>query len=143
MSLYNTLIQNPKQEDLNSSKLLITLLFIYGYSLSFINNFGIFVIVVFVILAVVVCYSFYYLVYDKMLRFYFSVLFLFGFTILILLCSSNYYSLFLRWELLGLTSYFLVCFYNNSRSLVSGITTIISNRVGDVFFMVVFVCLVF
>jgi len=45
----------------------------------------------------------------------------------------------LGWDGLGLVSFILVIFYNNSSSLDSGLITVFTNRLGDCFFIVRFI----
>lgn len=52
-------------------------------------------------------------------------------SICFLIFRPNLVSLLLGWDGLGLTSYLLIIYYNNSRSRAAGILTILSNRVGD------------
>merc|ERR1712055_151389 len=57
---------------------------------------------------------------------------IFSFSILRLIFSRNLILLLVGWDLLGLSSYILVCYYNNTVSGNSGIVTYITNRLGDV-----------
>ena len=54
-------------------------------------------------------------------------------SILILVLSARVASLIIGWDGLGLISYFLVIYYLNKSSRVSGTITVFSNRVGDIF----------
>lgn len=62
-------------------------------------------------------------------------------SILILVVSDNIVTLFLGWDGLGVSSYFLVVLYLNFRAQNSGIVTIISNRIGDCLIMLFLICL--
>nr|YP_010713314.1 NADH dehydrogenase subunit 5 [Lychas mucronatus]WDA95766.1 NADH dehydrogenase subunit 5 [Lychas mucronatus] len=64
-------------------------------------------------------------------RFTFLVL-LFILSMLMLIISPNMMSILLGWDGLGLVSYCLVIYYQNSRSYNAGMITILSNRIGDV-----------
>ena len=57
-------------------------------------------------------------------------------SILILIFSPNIFSLILGWDGLGISSYFLVIFYKNSKAFNSGLLTGISNRVGDALILI-------
>nr|WKB11721.1 NADH dehydrogenase subunit 5 [Lamproglena orientalis]WKB11734.1 NADH dehydrogenase subunit 5 [Lamproglena orientalis] len=65
-------------------------------------------------------------------RFYLLLL-SFVFSMFLLIFSVSILMLMLGWDGLGITSYLLVIFYNNYKSLNSGMITILSNRVGDIF----------
>nr|YP_009927475.1 NADH dehydrogenase subunit 5 [Natula pravdini]QFG38977.1 NADH dehydrogenase subunit 5 [Natula pravdini] len=57
---------------------------------------------------------------------------LFVFSMMFLIISPNLMSILLGWDGLGLTSYCLVIYYQNSKSYSAGMLTILMNRVGDV-----------
>lgn len=67
-----------------------------------------------------------------------SLLFAFLCSIFILVFSADLLRLFVAWDLLGFTSFFLVIFYRSRSSLAGGILTCLINRVGDVFLFVFF-----
>jgi len=69
------------------------------------------------------------------LRFTYIVL-LFVASINLLIFIPNIICLLIGWDGLGITSFILVIYYNNSRSLRSGILTIITNRLGDTFLLI-------
>lgn len=54
----------------------------------------------------------------------------------ILVFRANFARILLGWDGLGLTSYFLVVFYQNSKSNKAGLVTALTNRVGDCFLLV-------
>jgi NADH-ubiquinone oxidoreductase chain 5 len=56
----------------------------------------------------------------------------------LLVFSGNFFLTMVGWDGLGLVSFCLVIFYGNSTSLESGLITVFSNRVGDVFFLLSF-----
>ena len=53
-----------------------------------------------------------------------------------LIFSSNFIRLILGWDGLGLSSFLLVIYYQNSYSLGRGLITGLTNRVGDVCFII-------
>jgi len=55
-----------------------------------------------------------------------------------LVFSADLLRLFVAWDLLGFTSFFLVIFYRSRASLAGGILTGLTNRVGDVFLLALF-----
>nr|ALO77141.1 NADH deshydrogenase subunit 5 [Passalidae sp. GENSP02] len=82
--------------------------------------------------SMIVFYSNEYMGNDKFLdRFVYLVL-LFVFSMILLILSPNLVSLLLGWDGLGLVSYLLVIYYQNSKSYSAGMITALSNRIGDV-----------
>nr|YP_010583722.1 NADH dehydrogenase subunit 5 [Histioteuthis bonnellii]UXN83918.1 NADH dehydrogenase subunit 5 [Histioteuthis bonnellii] len=66
----------------------------------------------------------------------------FSFTVLLFVLSMNFLifipslvSLLLGWDGLGLVSFCLVIYYQNSKSLAAGVLTVLMNRVGDCFIL--------
>lgn len=53
--------------------------------------------------------------------------------IICLIFHNSLFSLFLGWDGLGITSYYLVYYYRNWRSMNGAIVTLLTNRLGDVF----------
>lgn len=66
------------------------------------------------------------------------LVFLFVFSILLLVFSGNFFVTMVGWDGLGLVSFCLVIYYINSSSLESGLITVFRNRIGDVFFLASF-----
>jgi len=66
------------------------------------------------------------------------LVFLFVISIFLLVFSGNFFLVMVGWDGLGLVSFCLVIFYSNSARLESGLITVFSNRVGDVFFLIRF-----
>nr|YP_010868560.1 NADH dehydrogenase subunit 5 [Sacculina confragosa]WGU20857.1 NADH dehydrogenase subunit 5 [Sacculina confragosa] len=75
------------------------------------------------------------------LLFFLKIMYLFVFSMLIVLNSSSFIIFIVGWDGLGLTSYMLVAYYNNYISLNSGLLVLMVNRLSDVFMMVVLVLL--
>ena len=95
-----------------------------------------------VISIAVLIWSYYYLGSEPVyIRFFFLIL-RFLFSIFILIFATSLLSLFIGWDLLGFTSFFLVAFYGNQNSHVAAMLTGLSNRVGDcLFFLLIALCL--
>nr|YP_009504252.1 NADH dehydrogenase subunit 5 [Histiostoma feroniarum]AWX53528.1 NADH dehydrogenase subunit 5 [Histiostoma feroniarum] len=74
---------------------------------------------------------------------FFYLLFLFVFSMFFLVFSGSWIVVMLGWDGLGLVSFLLVVYYNNSSSLDSGLLTIFTNRIGDSLFILSFVFLFF
>nr|YP_009051475.1 NADH dehydrogenase subunit 5 [Psoroptes ovis]AIH15208.1 NADH dehydrogenase subunit 5 [Psoroptes ovis] len=92
---------------------------------------------------VVFIYSKYYMNVDKnfqnsdQIRFM-CILFLFVISMFFLVFSFSWFLVMLGWDGLGVVSFLLVIFYNDSKSLDSGVITFLTNRVGDCFFILSF-----
>nr|YP_007474901.1 NADH dehydrogenase subunit 5 [Pholcus phalangioides]AFC77889.1 NADH dehydrogenase subunit 5 [Pholcus phalangioides] len=69
---------------------------------------------------------------PKNMKMFMIVLSLFVASMLLLITSNNILFLIMGWDGLGLTSYILVIFYQNSTSNNAGTLTILTNRVGDI-----------
>lgn len=73
----------------------------------------------------------YFRVSTDFLRFI-LLLFFFYLSIIILIHHRRGLILFLGWDGLGVTSYLLVCYYFNWKSLNGAMVTLMTNRIGDV-----------
>nr|YP_009733515.1 NADH dehydrogenase subunit 5 [Krisna concava]QHV34353.1 NADH dehydrogenase subunit 5 [Krisna concava] len=92
----------------------------------------IFVSLVMFISSSVILYSFYYMgecSYSYVRFFYILLIFIFSMMLMIL--SPSMLSIMLGWDGLGLVSYCLVIYYNSNSSLLSGMITCLTNRLGD------------
>nr|AVN67716.1 NADH dehydrogenase subunit 5 [Eurycotis decipiens] len=109
---------------LNSNSIVMTFLFDW-MSLIFMGF-------VFFISSLVILYSNDYMYGDMNInRFIFLVL-MFVLSMMFLIISPNLISILLGWDGLGLVSYCLVIYYQNTKSYNAGMLTALSNRVGDV-----------
>nr|QFG71638.1 NADH dehydrogenase subunit 5 [Histiostomatidae sp. XFX] len=99
--------------------------------------------IVSLISAVVFFYSKFYMDIDEgegYMNFRFlSVLFLFVISMFFLVFSYSWVSLMMGWDGLGMVSFLLVIFYNNPKSLNSGLITVFTNRLGDCLFILSFI----
>nr|YP_002735064.1 NADH dehydrogenase subunit 5 [Phaenacantha marcida]ABZ02093.1 NADH dehydrogenase subunit 5 [Phaenacantha marcida] len=111
----------------NSCSVVMTLLFDY-MSFLFIGS-------VMFISSMVIFYSYSYMSMDfNSIRFLFLVI-LFIFSMLLMIISPNLLSILLGWDGLGLVSYCLVIYFQNYKSYNSGMLTVLTNRIGDVFIL--------
>lgn len=86
----------------------------------------------------VLTWSYYYMDSDLAYRrFCILILFFLG-SIFTLVFSADLLSLFVAWDLLGFTSFFLVIFFRSRASLAGGLLTGLTNRVGDVLLLALF-----
>lgn len=87
---------------------------------------------IFLISSIVLIYRYLYIWGDKFLKRFIYLVILFIFSIILIIISPNVIRILIGWDGLGLTSYCLVIYYQNYISYVSGMVTIICNRIGDV-----------
>nr|YP_009560922.1 NADH dehydrogenase subunit 5 [Trouessartia rubecula]QAB47274.1 NADH dehydrogenase subunit 5 [Trouessartia rubecula] len=92
--------------------------------------------------SMVFVYSKYYMSmgkYNSMLdKRFLIILFLFVASMLFLVFSYSWFSVMLGWDGLGLISFLLVIYYNDPKSLESGLVTVFTNRIGDCLFLLSF-----
>lgn len=88
--------------------------------------------------SVVFFYRLFYMEGTVDFRRFLWLVFLFVVSMFFLVFSGNFFTTMIGWDGLGLTSFCLVVFYNNGVRLDSGLITVFSNRVGDVFFLLSF-----
>nr|QGZ08866.1 NADH dehydrogenase subunit 5 [Neelus murinus] len=91
-----------------------------------------FLSVVTLISGLVMLYSVIYMMGDSNFYRFMLTIFLFVFSMGLLIISPNLVSLLLGWDGLGLVSYCLVIYYQGFKSSAAGLLTVLSNRVGDV-----------
>nr|YP_010031509.1 NADH dehydrogenase subunit 5 [Diachrysia nadeja]QOV02897.1 NADH dehydrogenase subunit 5 [Diachrysia nadeja] len=96
-----------------------------------------FMMFVFLISSVVIFYSKSYMKSELNLSRFIILVLLFVFSMMLLIISPNIISILLGWDGLGLVSYCLVIYYQNLKSYNAGMLTALSNRIGDVFILLV------
>nr|YP_011011087.1 NADH dehydrogenase subunit 5 [Epilepia dentata]WPW49424.1 NADH dehydrogenase subunit 5 [Epilepia dentata] len=96
-----------------------------------------FMMFVLLISSVVIYYSKSYMSSELNLDRFIILVLLFVFSMILLIISPNIISILLGWDGLGLVSYCLVIYYQNIKSYNAGMLTALSNRVGDVFILMV------
>nr|YP_009244983.1 NADH dehydrogenase subunit 5 [Endoclita signifer]AMR73727.1 NADH dehydrogenase subunit 5 [Endoclita signifer] len=114
---------------LNSNMMVMTMLFDW-ISLFFMSF-------VLLISSVVIMYSKSYMSSEMNLNRFIILVLLFVLSMMLLIISPNIISILLGWDGLGLISYCLVIYYQNIKSYNAGMLTALSNRIGDVFILMV------
>lgn len=114
--------------NINSCRIIITFLFDWiGF---------IFISFVLFISSLVIFYRKEYMGRDLNINRFIFLVILFVLSIMLLIISPNLIRILLGWDGLGLVSYVLVIYYQNIKSYNAGILTALSNRIGDVAFLI-------
>ena len=88
-----------------------------------------------IISSIVIIYSIWYMGEGNN-RFIITLL-LFTLSMLLFTLGSNYFIIFIGWELIGIISYMLINYWNrNINNNKSGLKAIIINKIGDIFFII-------
>lgn len=95
-----------------------------------------FCLIVLIISRSVMLYNGFYIDREVFYRRFCKLVLLFVLSILFLVFIPNLLGLIIGWDGLGLTSYLLVIYYQDKKSLGSGTLTVLRNRVGDVLFFI-------
>ena len=77
-------------------------------------------------------FSEYYIKDDIFINRFTYLVLAFILSINLLVFLPNFIFILLGWDGLGITSFILVVYYQNSKSLGAGIVTALTNRIGDV-----------
>nr|WRQ18128.1 NADH dehydrogenase subunit 5 [Coproporus sp.] len=85
--------------------------------------------------SMVIYYSNEYMEGDKNLNRFILLIVMFVLSMMLLIISPNLISILLGWDGLGLVSYCLVIYYQNIKSYNAGMLTALTNRIGDVAFL--------
>lgn len=88
----------------------------------------------------VLSFSTVYIKHDQFIDRFTVLVLLFVSSINILIFIPHFIILLLGWDGLGFTSFVLVIYYQNSRSLGAGIITALSNRIGDAIILIAVAC---
>nr|ATJ03299.1 NADH dehydrogenase subunit 5 [Bemisia tabaci] len=95
---------------------------------------SVFTLMVMIVTTSIMIYSQFYIQKKKVM--FLKVLIMFMASMLMLILSANMVTLVMSWEGLGMTSFILIMFYQNKKSVMSSMYTMMMNRVGDVTLMV-------
>nr|UEX92148.1 NADH dehydrogenase subunit 5 [Acidiella didymera] len=91
---------------------------------------------VLLISSLVIYYSKDYMMNDLNINRFIMLVFMFVLSMMLLIISPNLISILLGWDGLGLISYCLVIYFQNVKSYNAGMLTALSNRIGDVAFLI-------
>nr|YP_009704158.1 NADH dehydrogenase subunit 5 [Lucanus fortunei]AFQ62382.1 NADH dehydrogenase subunit 5 [Cheironitis sp. MJTNT-2012]QEN73216.1 NADH dehydrogenase subunit 5 [Lucanus fortunei] len=125
-SMYS-LILSVELGSFNSCSIEMTLLFDWMSTL--------FMSFVLLISSMVIFYSEEYMEGDIYMNRFIMLVMMFVMSMLLLILSPNLISILLGWDGLGLVSYCLVIYYQNVKSFNAGMLTVLTNRLGDVAFL--------
>lgn len=101
---------------------------------------SVFTLIVIIVTARIIIYRQFYIKKKKVI--FLKILIIFIASIVILILSPNIVTLIIGWEGLGITSFRLIMFYQNKKSVIRSIYTIIINRVGDITLIVAIMILI-
>ena len=104
-----------------------------SFKFSFYFNRLLFSIILGLVTLRVLIFSTYYLDGELNFNYYYFVLLVFVGRIFMLNYSSRIFIILLSWDLLGISRFFLVLFYNNWDRNSGAINTALTNRIGDFF----------
>jgi NADH-ubiquinone oxidoreductase chain 5 len=102
----------------------------------------IFISFVLLISGSVILYSHSYMGNDVNRGVFLPLVLIFVFSMILVILIPNLLSILIGWDGLGVVSYLLVVYYCNKRALTRGALTILSNRMGDVSFLMLIAFLV-
>nr|YP_009651411.1 NADH dehydrogenase subunit 5 [Orthetrum melania]QDA21663.1 NADH dehydrogenase subunit 5 [Orthetrum melania] len=85
--------------------------------------------------SMVIFYSHNYMEGDPYISRFILLVLMFVLSMMLLIISPNMISILLGWDGLGLISYLLVIYYQNFKSYGAGMLTVLSNRLGDIAFL--------
>nr|ATJ03286.1 NADH dehydrogenase subunit 5 [Bemisia tabaci] len=95
---------------------------------------SVFTLVVMMVTTSIMIYSQFYIQKKKVM--FLKILIMFMASMVMLILSPNMVTLIMGWEGLGMTSFSLIMFYQNKKSVMSSMYTMMMNRVGDITLMV-------
>nr|AOW68750.1 NADH dehydrogenase subunit 5 [Plectus acuminatus] len=90
-----------------------------------------FLFILFSISIIIMFFTSFYMAGDLSLGWFFVTLFLFILSMVMLALADSVYMLFIAWDGLGVSSFFLVMYYMNWDSISGAMVTVMTNRLGD------------
>nr|AXI95991.1 NADH dehydrogenase subunit 5 [Bemisia tabaci]AXI96004.1 NADH dehydrogenase subunit 5 [Bemisia tabaci] len=91
---------------------------------------SVFVLTVMMVTTSILMYSSFYI--EKKKKMFTKILITFMISMLMMILSPNMMSLVMSWEGLGMTSFILIMYYQNKKSMMSSVYTMMMNRIGDI-----------
>lgn len=91
---------------------------------------------VLLISGIVILYSNFYISGDTFMTRFLIILFLFVSSIIFIVFRVRIFSFIIGWDGLGVVSFCLVIYYADKSALVSGLVTVYTNRLGDIFIII-------
>nr|AKS04369.1 NADH dehydrogenase subunit 5 [Parasagitta elegans] len=95
-----------------------------------------FLLLLILISSCVLIWSYYYMDLEGTYRRFLSLVLAFLMSMLFLVLFSTLYGALIGWDGLGITSFLLVIYFKNRKTLGSGMLTALTNRLGDCFLLV-------
>nr|YP_009450251.1 NADH dehydrogenase subunit 5 [Ortleppascaris sinensis]AOV93986.1 NADH dehydrogenase subunit 5 [Ortleppascaris sinensis] len=114
-----------------------------SFKVSFYFNSMMFSLILLLVTISVLFFSTYYLDSELNFNYYYFVLLIFVGSMFSLIYSNSGFTMLVSWDLLGISSFFLVLFYNNWDSCSGAMNTVLTNRLGDFFMFVFFSSMIF
>nr|ABB92706.1 NADH dehydrogenase subunit 5 [Vanhornia eucnemidarum] len=90
-----------------------------------------FIVLFLLISSMIFLYSSEYMIGDNFIDRFVYLMIMFIISMIMMILSPNLFTILLGWDGLGLISYCLIIYYQNYKSLKSGMLTILMNRLGD------------
>ena len=112
--------------------------FFFSFSFFFGSLRVFFSFILFVVVLRVLVFCSFYLGGETKFKYFFFVFLVFIFRMFFLLISCSPLVVMVSWDVLGISSYFLVLFYNNWDSNIGRINVALTNRLGDFFLFFLF-----
>nr|YP_003934521.1 NADH dehydrogenase subunit 5 [Arcuatula senhousia]ACY00234.1 NADH dehydrogenase subunit 5 [Arcuatula senhousia] len=101
----------------------------------------IFVGTVMVISGSVLIYTKWYMMDERYFKRFVSLVLFFVLSMTFMIFVPNLIGILIGWDGLGLTSFLLVCYYHNKKSLAASVLTALTNRIGDVLILACISCM--
>jgi len=98
-----------------------------------------FSVIVSLVRLMVIIYSKYYIIEEIFTTRFKFIVILFYFSIMIIINGKSLFTIFIGWDGLGVSSYWLVAYYLNYKANNARIVTVLRNRIGDFIFIFVII----